>query len=148
MPNLKKQKNSFKNLLKKVMEFGVNLKSLNAPYTAMNRDSEEKLERKGNSSRWRNARVPHGCLAVYVGQERQRFVIQTGDLSHPVFLMLLEKAKDEYGFNQREGLVVPCDVETFENAMFVIDSSKSASGQFDLERLLNKLVLTATPANT
>ncbi|KAL7251420.1 hypothetical protein ACSBR1_013288 [Camellia fascicularis] len=45
--------------------------------------------------------TPTGHFAVYVGKERRRFVVPTGFLSHPLFKMLLEKAYDEFGFEQR-----------------------------------------------
>ncbi|GLJ54427.1 hypothetical protein SUGI_1168860 [Cryptomeria japonica] len=145
MSNPKKRKNSFKDVAKKVKEISVQLKKMKIPFSVLNGDSPEKLERKKSISRWRLKGVPQGCLAVYVGQERQRFVIPTTYLSHPVFMMLLEKAREEYGFKQKEGLTVPCDVEAFENAMFIIQSSQSASGQFNLETLVNNLPLKTPP---
>lgn len=81
--------------------------------------------------------IPEGCFAVYVGEERRRFVIPTDYLSHPIFLMLLDKAREEYGFKQKEGLTVPCNVEIFEESLWLIECSQSASGQFDLEVLVS-----------
>lgn len=102
------------------------------------------LKRVGSRS-CREDEIPEGCLAVYVGKERRRFVIPTVYLSHPIFLMLLDKAREEYGFKQKEGLTVPCDVEIFEESLWLIECSQSASGQFDLELLVsnfaNKLSL-------
>eukprot|EP01018_Ginkgo_biloba_P027652 Gb_16165 [translate_table: standard] len=43
------------------------------------------------------ADVPEGHLAVYVGRECKRFVIQTGYVNHPLFRLLLEKAEEEFG---------------------------------------------------
>ncbi|KAL7256466.1 hypothetical protein ACSBR1_010399 [Camellia fascicularis] len=42
--------------------------------------------------------TPTGHFAVYVGEERRRFVVPTGFPSHPLFKMLLKKAYDEFGF--------------------------------------------------
>ncbi|XP_027339371.1 protein SMALL AUXIN UP-REGULATED RNA 10-like [Abrus precatorius] len=58
--------------------------------------------------------VPKGYLAVYVGPELRRFIIPTSYLSHSLFKVLLEKAADEFGFDQSGGLTIPCEIETFK----------------------------------
>lgn len=58
--------------------------------------------------------VPKGYLAVYVGPELRRFIIPTSYLGHPLFKMLLEKAAEEFGFDQSGGLTIPCEIETFK----------------------------------
>ncbi|KAL7174415.1 hypothetical protein ACSBR2_033636 [Camellia fascicularis] len=65
-------------------------------------------------------RTPTGHFAVYVGEERRRFVVPTGFLSHPLFKMLLEKAYDEFGFEQRDGLVVPCSMAAFQEVVSAV----------------------------
>ncbi|RDX78778.1 hypothetical protein CR513_40897, partial [Mucuna pruriens] len=57
--------------------------------------------------------VPKGYLAVYVGPELRRFIIPTSYLSHSLFKVLLEKAAEEFGFDQSGGLTIPCEIETF-----------------------------------
>nr|KJB36350.1 hypothetical protein B456_006G154300 [Gossypium raimondii] len=54
------------------------------------------------------ASTPPGSFAIYVGENEERFVVPTNFLSHPLFKMLLEKSYNEYGFQQRDKLVVPC----------------------------------------
>lgn len=148
--SISKRSNSMKKLVKKVKEFAYfksqnPYRDLSAELVQMEKlDKKEKLERKRSSTRWRNQAVRGGCLAVYVGEERRRFVIPTEYLSHPVFSMLLDKAREEYGFKQQEGLTVPCDVEAFEQSLWLIERSRTASGQFDLETLVNKLVINTT----
>ncbi|XP_073394169.1 protein SMALL AUXIN UP-REGULATED RNA 12 [Physcomitrium patens] len=58
--------------------------------------------------------VPQGFLAVYVGSERQRFVISAASLKHQKFKELLEKSAEEYGFAHKGGLNIACDVVYFE----------------------------------
>lgn len=58
--------------------------------------------------------VPKGYLAVYVGPELRRFIIPTSYLSHSLFKVLLEKAAEEFGFDQSGGLTIPCEIETFK----------------------------------
>lgn len=58
--------------------------------------------------------VPKGYLAVYVGPEHRRFIIPTSYLSHSLFKVLLEKAAEEFGFDQSGGLTFPCEIETFK----------------------------------
>ncbi|XP_028105041.1 auxin-responsive protein SAUR50-like, partial [Camellia sinensis] len=69
--------------------------------------------------------TPIGHFAVYVGKERRRFVVPTGFLFHPPFKMLLEKAYDEFGFEQRDGLVVPCSVAAFQEVVSAVRRRRS-----------------------
>nr|GMD33087.1 auxin-responsive protein SAUR15-like [Ipomoea batatas]GMD88413.1 auxin-responsive protein SAUR15-like [Ipomoea batatas] len=75
----------------------------------------------------REEKTAAGSLAVYVGEERQRFVVPTSYLSHPLFKILLEKAYDEFGFAQRGGLAVPCSVAAFRE---VVSAVECCNGQF------------------
>ncbi|XP_071704592.1 auxin-responsive protein SAUR15-like [Rutidosis leptorrhynchoides] len=73
--------------------------------------------------------TPRGCIALYVGEEKTRFVVQTSYLSHPLFHMLLEKMAEEFGFEQKDRLVVPCSVDVFRD---VISAVECNNGRFDL----------------
>ncbi|XWS39353.1 hypothetical protein CRYUN_Cryun18bG0045800 [Craigia yunnanensis] len=53
------------------------------------------------------------CFSVYVGAQKQRFVIKTEYANHPLFKILLEEAESEYGFNSEGPLVLPCNVDLF-----------------------------------
>lgn len=68
--------------------------------------------------------VPKGYLAVYVGPELRRFIIPTSYLSHSLFKVLLEKAADEFGFDQSGGLTIPCEIETFKYLLKCIENQK------------------------
>ncbi|KAM7464773.1 hypothetical protein LguiA_032894 [Lonicera macranthoides] len=57
--------------------------------------------------------APEGCFSVYVGEEKQRFVIKTEYVNHPLFKLLLEEAESEYGYSSEGPLVLPCDVQVF-----------------------------------
>lgn len=59
-------------------------------------------------------RAPKGHFVVYVGDEMKRFVVPTSYLKNPMFQQLLEKAEEEYGFDNQNGIVLPCDEPTFE----------------------------------
>ena len=80
---------------------------------------------------------PIGFFAVYVGEERQRYVVPTRYLSHPLFKMLLEKAYDEFGFSQRNGLVIPCSVSTFQE---VVNAIECNNDKFDLGKFFAEFV--------
>ncbi|KAL1821247.1 hypothetical protein DCAR_0417637 [Daucus carota subsp. sativus] len=81
--------------------------------------------------------TPTGFLAVYVGEDRKRFVVPTGYLSHPLFKMLLEKAYKEFGFKQMSGLVVPCSVAAFQE---VISAVECCNGNFDFGNLVEEFL--------
>ncbi|KAL8456737.1 hypothetical protein ACS0TY_033992 [Phlomoides rotata] len=61
--------------------------------------------------------APTGCFPVYVGPEKQRFVIRAEFANHPLFKMLLEEAEMEYGFRSEGPLLLPCDVQLFCNVL-------------------------------
>ncbi|KAF5473555.1 hypothetical protein F2P56_010157 [Juglans regia] len=82
-------------------------------------------------------KTPTGFFAVYVGEERQRFVVPTSFLSHPLFKILLEKSYNEFGFEQSTGLVVPCSVSTFQEVLNAVECS---NGKFDFGKLVEEFI--------
>ncbi|OAY58620.1 hypothetical protein MANES_02G193300v8 [Manihot esculenta] len=60
-------------------------------------------------------RAPKGHFVVYVGNEMKRFVIPTSFLSNPIFQQLLDKAAEEYGYDNQFGIVLPCNESTFNS---------------------------------
>ncbi|XP_021892518.1 auxin-responsive protein SAUR21 [Carica papaya] len=80
--------------------------------------------------------TPVGFFAVYVGEERERFVVPTSFLSHPLFKILLEKSCNEFGFQQRNGLVVPCTVPTFQEVVNAVE----CNAKFDFGDLVEEFV--------
>ncbi|KAE8676891.1 GATA protein [Hibiscus syriacus] len=76
--------------------------------------------------------TPSGSFAIYVREEEQRFVVPTSYLSHPLFKMLLEKSYNEYGFEQRDKLIVLCSVATFREAVNAVECCR-----LDLNQLQN-----------
>ncbi|KGN49830.1 hypothetical protein Csa_000428 [Cucumis sativus] len=64
--------------------------------------------------------TPKGCLAILVGQEQQRFFIPVIYVNHPLFVQLLKKAEDEYGFDQKGPISIPCPVDDFRTLQGII----------------------------
>ena len=72
--------------------------------------------------RTRNNRVaPEGCFSVYVGPQKQRFVVKTEYANHPLFKILLEEAESEYGFSSEGPLVLPCNADVFCKVLLAMD---------------------------
>ncbi|KAL5805238.1 hypothetical protein ACOSQ3_032038 [Xanthoceras sorbifolium] len=72
--------------------------------------------------------VPKGCLAIMVGhegEEQKKFVIPVIYINHPLFMQLLKKAEEEYGFDQQGPITLPCHVEDFRTVQDIIDRDKS-----------------------
>ncbi|KAI3720452.1 hypothetical protein L6452_21370 [Arctium lappa] len=65
--------------------------------------------------------APIGCFSVYVGPQRQRFVIKTKHANHPLFKTLLEEAEIEYGYKSEGPLELPCDVDDFLKVLLEMD---------------------------
>lgn len=71
--------------------------------------------------RHRRQVAPEGCFSVYVGAEKQRFVVKTEYANHPLFKMLLEEAESEFGYDSQGPLVLPCNVEVFYKVLMEMD---------------------------
>jgi len=68
--------------------------------------------------------VPKGCVAVYVGsegEEQHRFVIPTVYINHPLFQKFLKEAEEEYGFEQKGAITIPCHASDFQSVQELID---------------------------
>lgn len=78
-------------------------------------------------ARSKNQRVsplsPKGCLSVYVGPDKQRFVLKIGCTSHPLFRMLLDEAELEYGYHSDGPLMLPCEVELFIKVLYEMEAN-------------------------
>ncbi|KAL2512909.1 SAUR-like auxin-responsive protein family [Abeliophyllum distichum] len=59
--------------------------------------------------------VPKGHFAVYVGQNRTRYIIPISFLTRPEFQNLLQRAEEEFGFDHDMGLTIPCEEYVFES---------------------------------
>lgn len=75
----------------------------------------------------RSATVPEGHLPVYVGEEMERFVVSADLLNHPIFINLLNKSAQEYGYEQKGVLRIPCHVLVFERVLEALRAGKEAS---------------------
>lgn len=59
--------------------------------------------------------VPKGHFAVYVGENRSRYIVPISFLSHPEFQSLLQRAEEEFGFDHDMGLTIPCEEVVFRS---------------------------------
>ncbi|GAB4861549.1 Auxin-responsive protein saur32, partial [Ancistrocladus abbreviatus] len=77
--------------------------------------------------------VPKGCLAIKVGQgeDQQRFIVPVLYFNHPLFMRLLKEAEEEYGFDQKGTITIPCHVEEFRYVQGIIDKERSLDHHHD-----------------
>ncbi|XP_020598129.1 auxin-responsive protein SAUR32-like [Phalaenopsis equestris] len=83
----------------------------------------------------KGAAPPKGCIAFRVGgkgEEMQRFVVPVEYVNHPLFAGLLKEAEEEYGFEQKGSIRIPCHVEDFRHVQGVIDRENAGHGQLHL----------------
>lgn len=66
--------------------------------------------------------VPKGCFSVYVGKEKRKFFLPISYLSHPVMRALLERSAEEFGVSQAGIITIPCDVISFQHALWLVHS--------------------------
>ncbi|KAK4259547.1 hypothetical protein QN277_005869 [Acacia crassicarpa] len=78
-----------------------------------------KPEKQSKKNMKQSRVAPHGCLGVYVGQERQKFVIKIEHVNHPRFRALLEDSEDDYGNSVHNNgpIYLPCNVDVFYEAL-------------------------------
>ncbi|GFQ02002.1 indole-3-acetic acid-induced protein arg7 [Phtheirospermum japonicum] len=120
-----------KKLAKKVKVINGNGNREPTPYECLLRDND------GDASSPTATTTPNGSFVVYVGEDRQRFVVPTSYLSHPLFKILLDKAYNEFGFEQKNGLVVPCSVYAFQE---VVSAVECCNGRFDFGELVEEFL--------
>ncbi|KAI3983255.1 hypothetical protein MKX01_013322 [Papaver californicum] len=63
--------------------------------------------------------VKKGQFAVFAteGNEAKRFIVELDCLSNPAFLKLLEKAEQEFGFEQDGVLALPCKPDELKRVL-------------------------------
>ncbi|XP_059314307.1 auxin-responsive protein SAUR50-like [Lycium ferocissimum] len=64
--------------------------------------------------------VPKGHFAVYVGENRTRYIVPISFLSHPDFQSLLHHAEEEFGVDHDMGITIPCDEVVFRSLTSMI----------------------------
>lgn len=97
------------------------VKSKSWPRIDTRLEEEEEEEEEKRSKKLKRRVAPEGCFSVYVGPQKQRFVIKTEYVNHPLFKLLLEEAESEYGFQSEGPLVLPCRVDVFYRVLLAVD---------------------------
>ncbi|KAI3460672.1 hypothetical protein Pfo_017335 [Paulownia fortunei] len=64
--------------------------------------------------------APRGHFVVYVGIEMTRFVVPISFLKNPLFQQLLDRAAEEYGFDNTSRITLPCDEATFRRLIAIL----------------------------
>ncbi|KNA08169.1 hypothetical protein SOVF_165070 [Spinacia oleracea] len=83
----------------------------------------------------RRRSVPSGHVPVYVGEEMERYVVSADLMNHPVFMKLLNKSAQEYGYEQKGALRIPCNVLVFERVLEALRRGRDVSS--DVQDLIN-----------
>ncbi|RLN34746.1 auxin-responsive protein SAUR41-like [Panicum miliaceum] len=87
------------------------------------------LDRCRSARRGRQQPAPEGCFTVYVGAGRQRFVVRTECVNHPLFRALLEEAEEAFGYAAAGPLALPCDADAFVRVLEQIEEEEAAAGE-------------------
>lgn len=71
-----------------------------------------------------------GCFSVYVGPERERFVVRAECANHPLLRRLLDDAEREYGYAAQGPLALPgCHVDTFLDVLWQMEHDGVDDGE-------------------
>ena len=81
-------------------------------------------------------RTPSGFLAVYVRSKRERFLILIRYLNLLVFVTLLKRAEEEYGFKFSGGIMVLCEVGFFRKVLEFLEKDERKFGRLELDEFL------------
>ncbi|XP_010923768.1 auxin-responsive protein SAUR71 [Elaeis guineensis] len=101
-------------------------------------DSSQYESLQGKEGGRRREEVPEGHVPVYVGEgeEVERFVVRAELLSRPVFVELLRRSAQEYGYEQRGVLRIPCPVPVFRRVLrSLLATSAAAAAEVEAELL-------------
>ncbi|XP_022849809.1 auxin-responsive protein SAUR50-like [Olea europaea var. sylvestris] len=104
----------FKHLIKRLQNL---LQILHTRLPDLNAGEFEEVEENGMVP----DDVKEGHFAILAGknEERgaQRFVVELCLLKHPAFLKLMELAEEEYGFEHKGALVLPCRADELQKIL-------------------------------
>ncbi|BBN14691.1 SAUR family protein [Marchantia polymorpha subsp. ruderalis] len=81
--------------------------------------------------------VPEGCLALYVGRERRKFIIGAHYLEHNLFHGLLERSAAEFESDQNGGILIACEIVLFEHLLWLIGTDDPSSRHLQVDELLD-----------
>ncbi|KAJ0089417.1 hypothetical protein Patl1_32165 [Pistacia atlantica] len=72
-----------------------------------------------NGEKGSGGTVKKGYFAVVAvkGEKPKRFTLELGYLNNPEFIKLLEQAQEEFGFEQKGVLAVPCQPEELQDIL-------------------------------
>ncbi|PHT46393.1 hypothetical protein CQW23_15551 [Capsicum baccatum] len=90
--------------------------------------SKSKSWHSGTKAKSQVVLAPQGCFCVYVGPEKEKFIVKAKYANHPLFKMLLEDAEMEYGYSSQGPILLPCDVDLFYKVLGQMDSEKEING--------------------
>uniref|UniRef100_A0A5B7C459 Putative SAUR family protein n=1 Tax=Davidia involucrata TaxID=16924 RepID=A0A5B7C459_DAVIN len=95
-------------------------KSNKLPQTAALKQILKRCSSFGKNDNGLPGDVPKGHFAVYVGENRSRYIVPISWLGHPEFQSLLQRAEEEFGFNHDMGLTIPCEEVVFRSLTSMI----------------------------
>lgn len=110
-------------------------KSWSGPLPSLLKEVNVPPPRRHGSLKQLRAAVPEGCFSVYVGPEKQRFVVRTECANHPLFQMLLEEAESEFGYSSGGPIKLPCNVDLFYRVLTEMDCDGDGDGNGGTRRL-------------
>jgi SAUR family protein len=109
--------------------WGSNKRLHDSEETSSGSGSYGKLSEKSHKKLQNNKKLaPNGCLCVYVGPQRQRFVIKIKIFNHPLFKTFLEDVENEYGYTNDGPLWFPCDVDLFCETLMEMECDEKNVG--------------------
>ncbi|KAK7267179.1 hypothetical protein RIF29_19844 [Crotalaria pallida] len=104
-------------------------------YTLLRPESPRRSHsRRSDKIRRSSSVVPEGHVPIYVGDEMERFVVSAELLNHPIFVKLLNQSAQEYGYEQKGVLRLPCHVIVFER---VLDALRRGRYSREIQELIN-----------
>ncbi|KAE9621809.1 hypothetical protein Lal_00033059 [Lupinus albus] len=77
-------------------------------YTISDNNIDDENEAVAATMVPKDVKEGHFAVIAIQGEEAKRFIVELDYLTDPDFLRLLEQAKEEFGFQQKGALAIPC----------------------------------------
>ncbi|KAB2630900.1 hypothetical protein D8674_008419 [Pyrus ussuriensis x Pyrus communis] len=113
-------------LIGKLVHKGLSILSSRGPHDHHHRHNDFDEDSEVATVVPKDVKEGHFTVFAVKGNEAERFVVKLESLSNPEFLRLLEEAKEEYGFEQKGALAVPCRPQELQKILQTCRRKKSS----------------------
>lgn len=87
----------------------------------------DQVDENGEKGSGGTVKKGHFAVVAVKGEKPKRFILELGYLNNPEFIKLLEQAQEEFGFEQKGVLAVPCQPEELQDILNLKRSRRAST---------------------